>query len=928
MPHSALRTVLILEDNPGDARLIEMYLAEVGNGRFKVHHAVRLGDALAKLAAGPVDLALLDLNVPDARGMEVVKRIVEAAPTMPAIVLTSIGDEEMAIDALREGAQDFLAKGQLEPLGLRRALAHAVERKRLLEQVRRSEERYQALLNASEQRFESMLLTTRDVFWSVAPPNGPQQLAGVAGIHGRRKPLFAAGLTAAGEQIHPEDSAWVLDAFARADWHGQGFAAEYRLLGRDGAVRWVYDRGWAVSDQHGDIERIDGIATDVTARVLAEQAVHDSEYRLRSYVDNASDGIVVIDRSGQILDANPAVSRMLAFSHEEILASSFAGLIAGNEASAQAKAELEHWLATGQYRGELYLRRRDGSAIAVDLNGVALGEGRFLGLIRDITERKLMEDELRAAHSKNVAILDVVVDGVITVDEDGVIESLNPAAEKMFGYRAAEVAGRSVAVLLSPPYDRQCEALFEICLNGGSGTCDGGREMQGLRRDGSDFPMHIGVGAVDTPGTGGTGTGSPGRPSRRYVIATVRDLSEEKRLRALVNHAQKMEAVGQLSGGIAHDFNNLLGVIIGQLDILQMQERLDAAVNQRVETVLKAALRAAALTRQLLAFSRQQPTAPRVTDIGRVITEMQEMIQRSVTSEIETSIEVSPDLWTAEIDPGELEDALLNLVVNARDAMPGGGRLSIEATNVFVDSTYAARNPDAKNGQYVMVAVGDTGQGMSRETQARAFEPFYTTKPKGKGTGLGLSMVYGFVKRSKGHARIYSETGLGTTIRLYLPRAVGAVTSRHPAIVTGVAELPRGTETILVVDDEPDLRDLVSHSLTELGYQTMVAENGHQALQILARNNARIDLLFSDVVMPGGISGFDLARQTRQTWPRIRVLLTTGFTAKQMDPADDPEGTIKLLAKPYRKMELAEAVRDTLDGVAPRPPIVVAARRA
>jgi PAS domain S-box-containing protein len=389
------------------------------------------------------------------------------------------------------------------------------------------------------------------------------------------------------------------------------------------------------------------------------------------------------------------------------------------------------------------------------------------------------------------------------------------------------------------------------------------------------------------------------------------DVTERKQAEKALRRSQKMEAIGQLSGGIAHDFNNQLGVIIGYLDILKNHFPEDEKPQQWVETATRATLRCMDLTRQLLAFSRRQTKEKTVVDLNARLRELETMIARSVTPEVAVQYFLSDTLWSTEIDPGEFQDVVLNLVINARDAMPGGGKLLIETTNNHLDADYAARNPEVEAGDYVQLMLSDTGTGMSEETLEHVFEPFFTTKPEGQGTGLGLAMVYGFVKRYGGYIKVYSELGVGTTIRMYLPRSTAPESA---AIVQNAdaADLPTGNETILIVDDEVDLLQLADQYLSELGYRTRLAENAAQALEILA-GDEKFDLLFSDVVMPGGMNGYELAQQATQQRPDLKVLLTSGFTSKTIAENDLTRFAANLLSKPYRKAELAQRIRLALD---------------
>jgi PAS domain S-box-containing protein len=393
------------------------------------------------------------------------------------------------------------------------------------------------------------------------------------------------------------------------------------------------------------------------------------------------------------------------------------------------------------------------------------------------------------------------------------------------------------------------------------------------------------------------------------VGAIVADVTEQKRAEAQVVQAQRIDSLGQLTGGIAHDFNNLLTSILLNADVLASV--LDDKLRPLAESVRMAAERGADLTRRLLAFGRRQMLEPRPTDIRELLASMEALLHRTLGEHIEIRTVHEAGLWHATIDPGQLENAVLNLAVNARDAMANGGRLTIETGNVELDAAQLADVPEGKPGQYVTVAVCDTGSGMTAEVAARAFEPFFTTKDVGKGTGLGLSMVYGFVKQSGGHVRITSDVGVGTVVRLYLPRSA-EVQAAASVVAPGARDLPRGSETILFVEDDPMVREHTGKQIVGLGYAVITAENALEAVQ-LADDGYVPDLLFTDVVMPGGMNGRQLALKLRERWPNLRVLYTSGYAHGQLTIDGESVPSKYVLGKPYRRADLAAKLREILD---------------
>jgi PAS domain S-box-containing protein len=392
----------------------------------------------------------------------------------------------------------------------------------------------------------------------------------------------------------------------------------------------------------------------------------------------------------------------------------------------------------------------------------------------------------------------------------------------------------------------------------------------------------------------------------------------EERTKALqeaheaLRQSQKMETVGQLTGGIAHDFNNLLQIVSGNLDLLRQKLPSDAGFLMRyADRAFTGAERAATLTQRLLAFSRRQPLAPKPVDINRLIPGMSELLHRTLGETVEVEAVLAPRLWTVEADPNQLENAIINLAINARDAMPEGGKLTIETQNTHLDHSYAAQNPEVAAGQYAVICISDTGFGMDPETAARAVEPFFTTKEVGKGTGLGLSMVYGFVKQSGGHIKIYSEPGQGTTVKMYLPRLLGKFDQQPDDAGVGAAEA-QGEESILVCEDDEDVRAYSAEVLRELGYRVFEAADGPSALALLQANR-QIDLLFTDVVLPGGMSGSVLAKEAAKLQPGIRTLFTTGYARNAIVHHGRLDPGVELLTKPFSYADLAARVRDILD---------------
>ena len=484
-------------------------------------------------------------------------------------------------------------------------------------------------------------------------------------------------------------------------------------------------------------------------------------------------------------------------------------------------------------------------------------------------------------------------------DTGAFIEANNALLEQM-GYTADEFLKLSYWDVTSEKYKKDEAAQLKSLEQTGQ---YGPYEKEYIRKDGSFYPVLLeGMVIHDTSG-------------EKMIWSYVEDISKRKQAEKSLQRTQKMDAIGQLTGGIAHDFNNILGIILGNLELLKfdLPKESDKALN-RIDNIYKAGQRAVDLTKQLLSFSRNKSAKQDVTDINNLVEKNENLIARSVTPEIEVSQQLENDLWLTEIDQGDFEDAMLNLSINARDAMAGRGHLIISTRNVILNEAFCELIANASPGEYVELAVSDNGEGITAEQQEHIFEPFYTTKEEGKGTGLGLAMVYGFVQRSGGFVDVHSTVNVGTTIKLYLPRFEGKEKLPTEHDNKNNVYLPRGTETLLVVDDEEALLELAKTFLEGMGYKVLTAVNGKQALEKL-HQEPDIYLLFSDVVMPGGINGYELAEQATAEFPNLKVLLTSGYTGKVADDKHpkQPGSIAKVLNKPYSHNELATRIRDLLD---------------
>ncbi len=641
----------------------------------------------------------------------------------------------------------------------------------------------------------------------------------------------------------------------------------------------------------------------------AEARARQNASQLRGILDSALDAIVCIDEQGRISDWNPRAEEMFGWARAEALGARLEDIIIPACLRGKHRKGLEDYFhgresrILGQ-RMETTALRRDGSEFPVELtvSSVETDDTRlFSAFIRDISAEKqaaeaLEKNRQRLADAQRMAHigsweLDLASGTLEWSEEVFRIFELDPQhtepsyelfLERIHPEDRAEVdATFQQAVQRHTPYQIE----HRLRLPGG--------KIKHVLEQGEIF-----YAADDTP---------------LRAVGTVQDITERVAMEQALRRSQKMEAIGQLSGGIAHDFNNQLGIIIGYLDFLKNHLEGQQKPSRWVETATRATQRCMDLTRQLLSFSRRQGRSEASLNLNDCIDEIKNVIARSVTPEVEVKYFLANPLWTTRADPGELQDAIINLAINARDAMPNGGTLVIETGNIHLDRHYAERNPGVTPGDYVQLNISDTGTGMDAQTLERACEPFFTTKDEGKGTGLGLAMVYGFAKRCGGFVKLYSEPNAGTSVRLYLPRCQDCEVVHAALDDTAREPLPRGNETVLLVDDEPDLLQLAARYLSELGYQVYTAENARQALALLDDPSLPIDILFSDVVMPGGINGYELAQKAVERRPAIKVLLTSGFTSRTLAHNGLARFNANLLPKPYRKDQLAQRIRRVLD---------------
>jgi len=698
--------------------------------------------------------------------------------------------------------------------------------------------------------------------------------------------------------VAPDDLLRVKIAVAGVMHGSETFDKEYRVRGADGAIRWVSARGRAEQSADGDLLRFTGVLVDITEQKRVEEQLRVAQTAGGVGTFEHTDGFGTADVSHQfckLLGLHPTDALPVRTINALVCAGDPAIVRTAAETEDQtsysemriqrADTGEERWLAR---RGE---HRTDGAG----------GGGRFIGVIYDITYSKAAEAELRELArtledkvaertQERDRLWNRARDLFFVLGRDGIYRAINPAWLDVLGYTEADMLSRP-GINLTHPDDVPGSRDFIEMLGRGEPIRDVDARL--VAKDGTYRWINWTV-----------------IPEGDLFYGMGRDVTERKLLEEQLRQSQKMEAVGQLTGGLAHDFNNMLTGIMGGIDMARRrisQNRLEEA-EHFMEAATTAAERAAALTHRLLAFSRRQSLDPQVVDINQLVASVEDLLTRTLGERVSLSLALASDLWSSRTDPNQLENAILNLAINGRDAMPDGGQLTIETSNLTVEWPHTAGPDRLEPGDYVLVSVSDTGTGMSPQVVAKVFEPFFTTKPIGQGTGLGLSMVYGFVRQSGGHVGIYSEPGIGTTVKLYLPRLEGDASRttprrRRPA--------PRGAgERVLLVEDDPQVRMVAASVLQELGYRAIEAVDSEEALKVLA-GATPINLLITDVGLPG-MNGRQLAEIARERRPDLPVLFITGYAASAAERSSFLAEGMRMVSKPFALDVLARSIRESL----------------
>jgi two-component system, cell cycle sensor histidine kinase and response regulator CckA len=798
-------TVLLVEDDEAMCDLEKRILNRHGMGTVCVN---KVGDAIEQLKTNSFSAVLLDYRLPDGLCWPVLAVAKESR--IPVILVTGMGDERIAVEAMQQGAANYVSKSGQFLDQLPEILKRAIKQHRVERELENTSLRLQSAVRASNTGLWDWNIGTDTIIYS---SEWKRQLGyGDADIENRLNEWY--------DRLHPEDLERVRDSVQTyMAGKSQTFEVEQRLRCKDGQIKWFLTRGTSITDPGGKAIRMLGSNVDITELKRAEEALLE-----KSNIAELSAEIATAMTTADSLDhALMSTTRSLVRHKNAVLARIWT--------LDRSRKLLTQCAASSSYSGTLPEETPNGQAAAIE----QIADNKKPLLINNLDEdRRLDKEWLKSAQVAAFAGFPLLINGKLL----GVMVLYSRSAISNFTYKSLCALADTIALGINRKLTEQMKGELETRLQ----------------------------------------------------------------------QAQKMEAIGQLAGGIAHDFNNMLTVIIGHTELL-LSRINDEKLRGQLTTIYRTGERAAALTRQMLAFSRQQVLAPKVIDLNSIIVESQKMLQRLIPENIIFTSRLDPHLERVKADPSQIDQVVINLIVNARDAMPGGGTLTIETRNTEISEEDVKSHPDVSPGKYVCVSVIDTGHGMDSATMARIFEPFFTTKEPGKGTGLGLATLFGIVKQSNGHVEVFSDVGKGTTFNVYLPTTVemaAAVTSSK------LVAVPAGQECVLVVEDEEGVRDLMQELLKACGYSILIAKNGREALEICKTQRERINLIVTDMIMPE-MGGLELIERAKKACPDAKVLYTSGYVDHAFIKNGELTEGVEYLQKPYTPFGLIRKVRQILD---------------
>jgi two-component system, cell cycle sensor histidine kinase and response regulator CckA len=894
--------VQLIEDNPADAQFVRELLRK--EPEIIIETADRLSRAIEYLSNGQTDVIVLDLGLPDSQGLDALTGLSNVAPHVPIVVLTGYDDETLGRRSIGMGAQDYLVKPVISGAKLARTLRFAIERKRTELALRSSEAKYRQLHESLMDGFVRV-----DMQGRIIDSNSTyQKMLGYS--EDELRALTYMQLTP--ERWHEFEAKLIAEQIIPCGY-SDVYEKEYRR--KSGENFPVELRTSLLKDESGAPTGMWAIVRDLTERKRAEIALQTSEARLSNALKTALLGHWEYDVVNDLFTFNDCFYALMRTNAEReggyvMTSAQYIDRFVHPDDRAMVRIEFGNNLQTiNQHYGGWVEHRivyADGEFghISVRLFAITNDEGLLIrtnGVSQDITERKRVEEALKQSEAKHRLIANNISDVIWLYDVAlDCFTYLSPSAKGLWGFEIEEALHRKMQDILTPgSYRMLMEALpgqIAALKTGDDSARTQTYELEQLRRDGTIVMTETTITLI---------------PDEQIYVRQIQgishDITQRKLLQREFLQAQKMEAVGRLAGGIAHDFNNLLTIIIGYSDSLLNRLPRGAPAREELELIRRAGDRAAALTSKLLAFSRKQVLQPKVIDLQILIQDSLKLLRRLIGEDIELITTLAPDLGSVEADMAQLDQVMMNLAVNSRDAMPKGGKLTLEAANVSLNGDFASDHAGARQGEYVMLAISDTGFGMDAETKAHLFEPFFTTKAMGKGTGLGLATVYGIVTQSGGFISVESELGQGATFKIYLPRV-----EKSDEQVTPIEMIsPNGSGTILLVEDADDVRTLASRFLQEKGYAVLAANDGPSAIKMATQHAGPIHLLLTDMVMPGGMTGLDVAHMLRNSYPNVKVLVVTGYIGELAADGILPPD-IAVLHKPFTANDLLHQVHEAL----------------
>lgn len=958
MDRTTLR-VLHVEDSERDVALLKLHLSRAGYGLIsqRVETAAAMRTALESQAW---DAILCDYSMPHFNALSALALMKETRLDIPFIIISGTVGETVAVEAMRAGAHDYLMKDNLTRLAptIEREL-HEAENRRARRQAEEDKAELAAQVQSQRHRLDNIIASVPGVVWEAwGEPNSDTQrinfvsnyvetMLGYSVEEWLSIPAFWLSI------VHPDDRERAARA-AAADFAGAKArnTREFRWVTKDGRVIWVQSISAVITDDEGRPVGSRGVTIDIKERKRAEEALRESEARYRLLFASNPVPMWVYDlETLSFLEVNNAAVNHYGYSREEFLSMTIKDIRPPVDIAPLLEKVSKG--STGIDEAGIWRhRKKDGRIFEVEITADELnfaGRRAELVLALDVTERKRIE-EMRLRRASHVALRGNVSAALAASDSplweilelctEAIVKDLGAAFARIWTLNKEEnvlelQASAGMYTHTDGPHARVPVGSYKIGLIAAERQPHITNEVQTdprvsdkewAKREGmisfAGYPLIVedrlvGVMAMFARRELADET----LDALASVAATISQGIVRKRAEEALQareeqlrQSQKLEAVGQLAGGVAHDFNNLLTVITGYSDLTLRALGKGEPLRFNIEEIKKAGERAASLTRQLLAFSRKQVLQPRVLKLNAIVADIDKMLRRLIGEDIDLLTVLEPSLGQIKADPGQIEQVILNLAVNARDAMPQGGKLTIETSNVYLDDKYARQHMAIRPGNFVMLAVSDTGTGMDAETQAHMFEPFFTTKVQGKGTGLGLSTVYGIVKQSEGNIWVYSELGKGTTFKVYLRRVDDAV--QIDAVSESLGKLPQGRETVLLTEDEEPVRHLAKVILEMNGYQVLEAASGDEALSIYKEHTGRIDLIVTDVVMPK-MSGPELAQSLTTLCPGIKVLYLSGYTDDAVVRHGLLDRGMAFLQKPFTPEALVRKVREVLDATSP-----------